>query len=517
MSGGDVISAQFGTQSGSSLARLLLQGSFNEILVFDATTQKVIEANRAARARLQYTLQELRHLSFSDIFINTHHYADGLPQLSVSSVSASIKAFDCSLRRKNGTSCPAEIRLFPVQEGNRLLYVAIVNSLGKREAPVHARNQHESDYQGLVSNIPGMAYQVRCAPDGTVTLPFVSANSRKLLGVKPQALQARPDLLLDLIVPEDIGSYRNALAEANGCHLTFNWEGRIWVEAWKDIKWVNIRTSRRETEAGTVWDGIMLNITQSKLAKEELERSKEELRRLALHIEHVKEAERKRIAREVHDELGGNLTAIKIGVAWLARHANTDKAKADERLKYIDEIVDSTLDAIHRISSDLRPSILDFGIVSAIQWLSGQLCRTTGIDCRFFTKLKQVPLDDDTSIAVFRIAQEAMTNIAKHAKATIAEVHLSMKQDRLQLVILDNGVGPEFVIPRKRKRSFGLIGMSERASALGGVFSIQPRPQGGTCVNLEIPLMAVKSGPSIKKGVQKSSAVRRKPSRTAGI
>lgn len=517
MSGGDVISAQFGTQSGSSLARLLLQGSFNEILVFDAATQKVIEANRPARARLQYTLQELRHLGFRDIFVNTRHCADGLPQLSASSVSASMKAFDCSLRRKNGTSYPAEIRLFPVQESNRLLYVAIVSGFDKREAPLHARNRRESDYQGLASNIPGMAYQVRCAPDGMVSLPFVSANSRKLLGVKPQALQAKPDLLLDLIVPEDIASYKNALAEANGCHLTFNWEGRIWVEAWKDIKWINIRTSRRETEAGTVWDGIMLNITQSKLAKEELERSKEELRRLALHIEHVKEEERKRIAREVHDELGGNLTAIKIGVAWLARHAGTDKAKADERLKYIDEIVDSTLDAIHRISSDLRPSILDFGIVSAIQWLTGQLCRTTGIDCRFFTKLKQVPLDDDTSIAVFRIAQEAMTNIAKHAKATIAEVHLGMKHDRLQLVISDNGIGPEFVTSKKRKRSFGVIGMSERASALAGVFSIEPGPEGGTRVSLEIPLMAGGSGARIKNGTLKKGVVRRKPSRTAGI
>lgn len=506
-----MIGTQLDTKSRSKLSRLLLQGSFNEVLVFDATTHRVVEANRAARIHLQYTLQELKQLGFQDIFVGANDRADGLPQLSVNPGSTSIKSFDCSLRRKNGMTSLAEVRLFAEQGNGRPFYVAIINDLNNHKVSRLVRNQRESDYQALVSNIPGMAYQVHCAPDGTVTLPFVSANSRMLLGVKPQALQAKPGLLLDLIVPEDVASYRKALTEANGCHLAFNWEGRIWVEAWKDIKWINIRTSRRETSAGTVWDGIMLNITQSKLAKEELERSKEELRRLALHIERVKEEERKRIAREVHDELGGNLTAIKIGVSWLTRNAGKDKSRADERLKYIDEVVDSTLDAIHRISSDLRPSILDFGIVSAIQWLTGQLCRTTGIDCRFFTKLKQVPLDDDASIAVFRIAQEAMTNIAKHAKASSVEVNLGMKHDKLHLVISDNGIGPKLVTSRKRKRSFGVIGMSERASALGGVFFIEPGPDGGTRVSLEIPLISGKSGSGMKEETQGKAGSRRKP------
>jgi len=175
--------------------------------------------------------------------------------------------------------------------------------------------------------------------------------------------------------------------------------------------------------------------------------------------------------------------------------------------------VDSTLDAIHRISSDLRPSILDFGIVSAIQWLTGQLCRTTGIDCRFFTKLKQVPLDDEASIAIFRIAQEAMTNIAKHAKASVVEVNLGMKHNKIQLVISDNGIGPKLVTTKKRKRSFGVIGMTERASALGGIFSIEPRPEGGTRVSLEIPVLEEKSGTRMKEEAREKAGPRRKPLR----
>lgn len=484
---------QNGARNASSLDKLLLQGSFNEILVFDGSTRKAIEANRSSRTNLQYTLPELRRLGIRDIFID-----EKIPALKPG--VGHPRAFEGRLRRKDGSTYPAEIRLFANEEGGRLLHVAIINDLSTREASRHALVRHKSDYKALVSNIPGMAFQVFESGDGEVSLPFVSANSRLLLGIKPQSLQANPAILLDLILPEDLVSYRKTLDENRGRHLTFNWEGRIWVEAWKDIKWINVRVSKRDTGDGTLWDGIMLNITQGKLAREDLEKSREELRRLALHVERVKEQERKRIAREVHDELGGNLTAIKIGVSWLARNAGKDKPKADERLKYIDEVVDHTLDAIHRISSDLRPSILDFGIVSALRWQTDQLCRTAGIECRFFTKLKQVDLDDETAVAIFRIAQEAMTNIARHARATQVEVVLGKRDHQIQLDIVDNGIGPKLVSTKSRKRSFGLIGMAERASALGAQFSMEPGPQGGTRIRLTLPLSAGESSPELEAG-----------------
>jgi signal transduction histidine kinase len=491
---------QIEVRAGSSLSRMLLTGSFNEILVFDALTRKVVEANRTARSILQYTSQELKRRDFRDIFPEADFpaFQSGRPELKTSA---------CLIRRKDGATFSAEARFLAASENGRGLIVAIIQDSGSRITTRNGRRRNESDFQALVSNIPGMAYQAILGEDGSVMLPFVSANSRKLLGVKPQSLQENPALLLDLIVPDDVASYRKALDDASGGHLTFNWEGRIWVEAWKDIKWINIRTSRRETAAGPIWDGIMLNITQSKLAREELERSKEELRRLALHIERVKEAERKRIAREIHDELGGNLTAIKIGVSWLTRNAEKNPVKARERLDSIDEIVDSTLDAIHRISCDLRPSIMDFGIVSALRWQVDQLCRTTGIDCRFLTKLKQVPLDDDASIAVFRIAQEAMTNIAKHARATRAEVHLGIRNRTLQLEIIDNGIGPKLVNSKNRKRSLGVIGMSERASALGGQFVMEPDSGGGTRIRLDIPLMSGKSELEDPSGSSKPAGI----------
>jgi two-component system, NarL family, sensor histidine kinase UhpB len=499
-----LISTQIVTRPGTSLSKRLIQGSLSEILVFDALTHKVVEASRSARSNLRYTLQALQKLAIQDILVRQNNLPMEWAQPSAGMDLSGIQVFDCSVRRKDGTTYPAEAWLFPTRDSDRSLYVAIINDLSIREASRRALDQRESDFQALVSNIPGMAYQVLRAPDGTVSFPFVSTNSRMLLGVKPQALQANPGLLLELIIPEDRDSYRKALADANGCHMSFNWEGRIWVEAWKDVKWINIRTSRRKTASGRIWDGIMLNITQSKLAKEELERSKEELRLLALHIQHVKEEERKRIAQEIHDELGGNLTAIKIGVSWLRRNEIRDQFKSEERLRFLEEVIDNTMDAIHRISNDLRPAILDFGIVSAIRWQAEQLGRTTGVECRFFSGLEQIPLDDEAAVAVFRIAQEAMTNIAKHSKATLVEVSLGMTDDRIQLDISDNGIGPQVVGAPNRKRSFGVMGMNERASALGGKLSVEPRPGGGTMVRLEIPIVSNQTGADRKAGSSKT-------------
>jgi PAS domain S-box-containing protein len=503
-----VIPNQLETRARSELSQLLLQGSFNEILVVDLATARISESNRAARSNLQYTLQELKQLGLRDLFINDRGRAWDPGRTALKAGPGGIQAFDSRLRRKDGTRYRAEVRLFSTQDRGRPLLVAIVHDMTQRDAARQAIEQRDADYQALVSHIPGMAYQVRRAPDGQVSLPFVSANSRLLLGVKPRVLQANPGLLQQLIIPEDLPSYQAGLDAADGCPLCFNWEGRIWVEAWKDVKWINIRASRRETAGGTVWDGIMLNITQSRQAKAELERSREELRKLALHIQRVKEEERKRIAQEVHDELGGNLTAIKIGVSWLARHGRRDQEKCEDRLKFLDEVVDNTLDAIHRIASDLRPSVLDFGIVSALRWQTEQLCRSAGIDCRFFTKLGQVALDDETSVAVFRIAQEALTNIAKHARATCVEVSLGVCQGRLCLEIRDDGIGPKRAGSRSRGRALGVVGMTERASALGGRFTLLPAEGGGSLARLELPLMT-----SPAAGAGEADPARSKPRR----
>jgi signal transduction histidine kinase len=260
------------------------------------------------------------------------------------------------------------------------------------------------------------------------------------------------------------------------------------MEAWKDVKWVNIRVDRRETQAGLIWDGIMLNVTHSKQAEAEIRRSRAQLSALAAHVESVKEQERLNLAREVHDDLGGNLTAVKIGLSWLKRHLPPGEADLIKRTAYLDNVVDQTIEATHRIASSLRPPVLDFGIVSAIDWQLKRFGQNTDIACELSAPDTTIPLGAEADITVFRIVQEALTNVAKHARAKRVRVTLALQQGELCVSVTDNGQGIQPEHSPNNGHGFGLLGMRERAAALGGELSVQPAKRRGTQVSLRIPL-----------------------------
>jgi two-component system sensor histidine kinase UhpB len=362
--------------------------------------------------------------------------------------------------------------------------------VSQRKATRQALAHSESDLRAIVSSIPGMAYQVLRRRDGTTSLPYVSEQSAQLLGIKAAALRANPERFFKLIMEEDKANYLARLAEAGGVHMSFNWEGRIWMKAWKDVKWVNIRVSQRETPEGLIWDAIMLNVTHSKLAEAEIRHSRAQLSALAAHVESVKEQERLHLAREVHDDLGGNLTAIKIGLSWLKRHLPPDEASLIKRTAYLDSVVDQTIEATHRIASSLRPNVLDFGIVSAIEWQLQRYRQNTDIAYELNVPDEDIPLSPDGAITVFRIVQEALTNVTKHAHAKRVKVALALNQNDLLVTITDNGQGFHPEQGKNGKPGFGLLGMAERAAALGGELTVQPAKRRGTQVSLRIPLPA---------------------------
>lgn len=346
----------------------------------------------------------------------------------------------------------------------------------------------------IVAHIPGMAFQIQRRHDAPPTLRYVSEQSAQLLGIKASALHGKPERFYKLILEEDRPDYLAQLAQADGGHMTFNWEGRIWMKAWKDVKWVAIRVSQRKDEDGTIWDGIMLNMTHSKQAEAELLRSRAQLSALAAHVEAVKEQERLHLAREVHDDLGGNLTTIKIGLSWLMRHLPSDQPLLIQRTAYLDNVVDQTFEAAHRIASNLRPAALDFGIVPAIAWQLQRFTRNTDIPHEFSAPEDAIPLGPDAEIAAFRIVQEALTNVAKHARATRVKLRLVREPDSLRITLTDNGRGLQ---PAPGNgNGFGILGMIERAAALGGELTVQPAKRQGTQVSLRIPLAVLVPDPA---------------------
>jgi signal transduction histidine kinase len=228
---------------------------------------------------------------------------------------------------------------------------------------------------------------------------------------------------------------------------------------------------------------------ERKRAEENLRRSHDQLRALTGRLQCVREEERTRIAREVHDELGQALTALKLDVAWLSgKRAGAHGVK--RKLKTMSGQIDETINAVRRISTEMRPGVLDsLGLAAAIEWQAAEFQERTQIRCEMKIEVAEMMWEQNFSTACFRIFQETLTNIIRHAKATHVEVRLARVDDEMVLTVHDNGrgiTGREVTHPR----SIGLIGMKERAQQLGGEVSFFGTPGGGTTVTMRVPFPA---------------------------
>ena len=229
-------------------------------------------------------------------------------------------------------------------------------------------------------------------------------------------------------------------------------------------------------------------IKERKIAEAQLRESEAQLRALTARLISIREEERARIAREIHDELGQVLTGLKMDVTWLARQfAGAEKLLVD-KAESMCHLIDSTMHLIRRISTGLRPEILDeMGLVAAFDWQAKEFQKRMGMRCRVTLAQDQVTLDQDLSTAVFRIFQEILTNIARHAKASSVEARLSISDGVIHLEVADDGIGISDGQIRDHE-SLGLLGMQERAQLFGGQVSIRGTPGHGTTVTVSIPL-----------------------------
>jgi PAS domain S-box-containing protein len=232
--------------------------------------------------------------------------------------------------------------------------------------------------------------------------------------------------------------------------------------------------------------GIQRDVTQRRQEEEEILRSRQELRDLTTRLQLVREEERTYLAREVHDELGQALTGLKIDLAWL-RSRMTDRTLVD-RVQSIIVRIDGAMDTVRRIATDLRPSVLDdLGLVAAVEWQAQEFERSTGIPVQLEVQAEHVELEDICATTAFRILQETLTNVARHANATRVTIALRVSAEALTLEVRDNGRGiskAEMASPR----SLGLLGSRERAIACGGELVIDGVRGKGTTVSLGIPL-----------------------------
>ena len=231
--------------------------------------------------------------------------------------------------------------------------------------------------------------------------------------------------------------------------------------------------------------GISRDISELKRVERELQESRAQLRGLTAHREEAREEERKYIAREVHDELGQILTGLQLNISVLSHKLGSDSA-AREHLKDTMMLTDKALGVARNVASVLRPAALDMGIVSALEWLAGRFGSNTGIECRVNIGDADIHLGEAYAIALFRIVQESLTNISRHAKAKRVTISLNRQGENYVLKVRDNGIG--FNVEARKQDSFGLVGIRERAQLLGGELAIESKPGEGTEIRVKIPV-----------------------------
>jgi two-component system, NarL family, sensor histidine kinase UhpB len=233
---------------------------------------------------------------------------------------------------------------------------------------------------------------------------------------------------------------------------------------------------------------VITDITDRKKYEEALTASHQQLRQLSAHTEAIVEAERTRIAREVHDELGQSLTALKMDCAWLERRFTEQQSELRARTQMMAQLIDDTITTVRRISTELRPEMLDdLGLPATLEWQLQEFQKRTSIDYTVSIKPKDIKVSETISTAVYRVFQETLTNVARHAQATAIEVLLTTDVEMLRLRVHDNGIGITDE-QRVRSTSLGLLGIRERVDFLGGVTDIFGAPGGGTTVEIKIPL-----------------------------
>ena len=231
---------------------------------------------------------------------------------------------------------------------------------------------------------------------------------------------------------------------------------------------------------------VLRDVTETRRAERELVEMNSQLRGLSIAQEKIREQERGRIAGELHDDLGQQLTGLKLDVSWLSNRIKDGRLPERDKVDALRQHIDVAIASVRRISTELRPLILnDLGFGEAVAWQAGEFSKRTGITVSLDLSGQDQVTGDDLSIALFRITQESLTNVARHSRAGHAIIDLSLNDDSLVLTIQDNGQGVDH---EHNTGGFGLLGMRERAKAIGGTFTRRNRPEGGAEVRIEIPL-----------------------------
>ena len=362
---------------------------------------------------------------------------------------------------------------------------AIIQDITELKRVEHALRANEKWFALLFNGVSDAVFVHEFeAPDG---LPgrFIGVNDmacQRLGYTRAELLKMRA---AEIDAPETRAAFP-AIMEKLRREKSAQWEG---VHVRKDGGRIQVEITNRllEGDGRLVILSMVRDITERKRVEKDLNESHLRLRLLAEHLLFAREEERKTVAQEIHDELGQVLTALKMDLRWLEKRLAPSQAHLLEKMRGMTSLTDQTIQRVQRISSELRPRMLDdLGLTAAIEWLVGDFSRRTGIRCKTAVQVTESRIGGNSVTAIYRIVQEALTNISRHASASRVSVLLREVDERLEVLIKDDGIGISET-QATDARSFGLIGIRERVHGLGGGVSISGETGKGTTVAISIP------------------------------
>lgn len=434
------------------------------------------DVNSSAEMLTGYSKEELMQLNARDII-----YDDSVqnPFTLKELINGEVMLTERIIRQKGGALLNVEISSKLLTDGR---YQAIIRDITARKLAEEALRVSESKYRLLFNKNP-------------MPMWMISIPDRKFLDVNPAAIAfygySREEFLAMDIFGITVAEITDGhAANGNYQNSAYATQGGIWEQSKKDGSKVKVHLISHDiVYEGKIAKLVLASDETEKIAAEEnLKKSHEDLRQLATHLEDIRESERTYMAREIHDELGQQLTGLKMDISWLNRKIKSSDEEVQQKLKDTIQLIDKTVITVRRIATQLRPSILDdLGLVAAMEWQSEEFEKRSEIKTIFNTNAANLEVSPEIATGIFRIFQESLTNVLRHADASEVYPSLNINDDTLELVVADNGKGfnPAEI---KNKRTLGLLGMKERVLIMGGTYQIESEAGHGTLVRIIVPL-----------------------------
>lgn len=454
--------------------RTLVEQAVDAIALYDASG-KILDVNTGSVKLLGYSKKELTQMSLSDVLtkdeIKKKPVRYDVLQKGESTVKQRI------MRRKDGSEVQTEVRSQQLPDGR---FLSVIRDLTERVTSQEQIKKEKELSDSIINSLPGLFYLI----DETGKEIRWNKLKEDISGYTSEEI-SRMENCLAFFEGSEKELVRQRIKSGFETGST-DVEAHLVTKTGKKILFYFTGIAI-EYEGKKCMIGTGIDISDRKKAEMELEESYSAIRKLTEHLQNIREEERTHIAREIHDELGQKLTVLKMDISWINKKINTKEEAVKTRMKELLGMLDETVKAVRRISSDLRPSLLDdLGLTAAMEWQLHEFEKRFSIRTSFNSPDFGTTLPEAMKTGLFRIFQESLTNVARHSKAKKVTVTLNRENGSVILSVADDGVGfdKENVA---NKKTLGILGMKERTSMIGGSYEIISKPGKGTQIVVTIP------------------------------